>query len=294
MSDVLNSSVDRRGGIVRTALAFAVVVAFWAGLARAMWTELAPPLFAAWQALRGASARRVEGRYVVVRDASSADDEVLQAAVAQLDAGVAAISRFLGREPEGRIQALVVDGVGPAVSDGVRLTLYHDRGKIDLSTAPLFLVLLSEGPISFSGTDLFVQASYALYVTHAVDRALPLIGQSPDAWVTLMARREALLPLDEATHVAAPKALEETYDLVRATLEGASFMWWLAQTQGEDAVTDLSRGASISQVTGMDLGEAERAWLAWVAALGLEPRPCAEALAEDSVLRVLCEGMAAP
>jgi len=71
-------------------------------------------------------------------------------------------------------------------------------------------------------------------------------------------------------------------------------MRWLAQTGGEDAVTDLSRGASISQVTGMDVGEAERAWLAWVAALGLEPRPCAEALAEDSVLRVLCEGMAAP
>jgi hypothetical protein len=280
---------SRTAGILRSAAALAVVLVFWGALGYTFWPELLPGLLRAVQSLRGIGAREVESTYFEVRNGSSAGEEEVRAAVRELDGDYAAIERFLGRRPAYRIPALITNGSGPALTDGLRLNLFYDGGTIDLSTAPFFLVLLSEGEIYVPDVDVFVEAGFAVWVVEGIGRAQPLIGQSSDAWVASWREAGTLVPLTEAQEVGVPGDGQDLARFVRAVLQGGSFMRWLANAYGAEAVYELRSGLGLEDITGLSLAEAEQAWLAAVAAEPLDPRPCAQAVPEGSVLRTLCQ-----
>jgi hypothetical protein len=182
-----------------------------------------------------------------------------------------------------RIPVTIVDGSGPALSDGQGLTLFHDAGRIDLGTVPFFLALLREGSLSVAGLRLLVDGGYAVYVVEDAGRARALLGQSSDAWVVLLRDTGTYVPLAEAWATGLPRGERETGLALRALLQGGSFVRWVAETQGREAVAALRDGVPVEDATGMSLPEAERQWLATLAQV--EPLPCAEAVPETSALR---------
>ena len=284
-----DASDSRAAGVLRTIIALVVLLAFWGATAYAFWPEILPALLRTVQSVRGIGAEEVESAHFEVRDNSSASEAQVRRAVERLEADYAAIHHFLGRQPEYRVPVLITDGRGPALTDGLRLNLFYDRGRTDLSTAPVFLVLLSEGELSMPGLNLFVEGSFAVYVVEEIGRAQDLIGQSTDAWVALLRQKGALMPLSEAWAVELPKGSGDSFDFVRALLEGGSFVRWLANERGFGAVQDLRSGLAPEEATGLPLAEAERAWLASVASQALHPQPCTEAVPGGSGLRGFCE-----
>jgi hypothetical protein len=238
------------------------------------------------QSARGLGAQQVGSRYFHVRNRSSADQARVRTAVQTLEADYEAIQAYLGNSSGYPVPVLITDGPGPSLTDGTRLDLFYDGQAIDLGPAPLFLVMLWEGDLSLPDMNLFVQAGAAVYVVEEIGRARPLIGQSTDAWVALFCQRGTLLPLSEAWKVELTG--EDLAQLLRASLESGSFMRWVADGYGREAVQDLRNGLSIEDVTGLSLDEAEQAWLASVAAKALHPQPCAQAVPERSFLRGFC------
>jgi hypothetical protein len=191
-----------------------------------------------------------------------------------------------GGEDVARIPVTVLEGSGPALSDGTGLTLFHDAGRIDLSTAPFFLTLLREGSLSVSGLRLFVDGGYAVYVVEEAGLAGALLGQSSDAWTALLCDAGTYVPLEEAWDAGLPRGEREMAVALRVLLEGGSFVRWLAGTQGVEAVQALRAGVPVAEALGMPLGEAESQWLGTLAAV--EARPCEGALQEASPLRGYC------
>jgi hypothetical protein len=279
---------------VRTAIALAVLLGFWGALSYTYWPEILATLLRVAQSARGVGATEVESAYFYVRDGSSADEALVRKAISQLEADRVAIQGFVGDETGYRVPVLIANGQGPAWTDGVRLNLFHNRGAIDTSTAPFFLVLLREGDLSVPGTNLFVEGGYTVYVVEGIGRAQDLLGQPSDAWVTLWMQNGTFLPLAEAWAVELPRGGGQMADALRALLEGGSFVRWVASTYGLDAVQDLRYGLSLEDVIGLSLPEAERAWLHDVASRAPRPRPCAEAVPQGSILRDYCEALDAP
>lgn len=280
---------DRRvAGVLRTASALIVLLAFWGAVAYSFWPEILPALLRAVGFARGIGAQEVESRTFEVRNSSTADPAQLRHALDVLEADYVAIHQFLGRQPEVRVPVLIANGSGPAWSDGVRLNLFYDQGRFDLSTAPFFLVLLSEGDLSVPGMVLFVEGAFAVYVTEEIGRAHDLMGQPTDAWVTRFAQQGTLMPLAEAWAVGLPQG-EELPALLRALLEGGSFMRWLADACGPGTLQELRSGLSLVDATGLSVAEAEEAWLASVASRALQPQSCAQAVPGDSPLYGFCE-----
>jgi hypothetical protein len=275
-------------GVARTAIAVAVLLAFWGAVAYTFWPEILPALLRAVGSIRGAGAKEVASAYFEVRDNSTADEAQARRAIDRLEADYAAIHEFLGRQPGYRVPVLIANGPGPALTDGVRLNLFYDRGSIDLSTAPFFLVLLSEGELSLPSLSPFIEGGFAVYVVQEIGRAQDLIGQSPDAWVALFKQTGALLPLADAWTLELPGGEQDLPDFLRAILEGGSFLRWVANAYGLDAVQDLRSGTDLEDAIGISLLEAERAWLAFVASQALRPQPCAQAVPESSLLRNFC------
>jgi hypothetical protein len=274
---------------VRTAIAVAVLLGFWAALGYTYWPEISVALLRVVQSARSVGATEVESTCFSVQDGSSADEALVRKVIAQLEADHAAIQGFVRNETGYRVPVLIADGQGPAWTDGVRLNLYHDQGVIDLSTAPFFLVLLREGYLSLPGTNLFLEGGYAVYVVEGIGRAQGLLGQSSDAWVTLWVQGDTFLPLAEAWGVELPQGEHQVADVLRALLEGASFVRWMAGAYGLDAVQDLRHGLSIKDVTGLSFPAAERAWLHDLSPHALRSLPCAEMVPRDSILSTYCE-----
>lgn len=185
-----------------------------------------------------------------------------------------------------RIPVTVMEGSGPALSDGTGLILLHDGGRIDLSTAPFFLALLREGSLSMPGLHLFVDGGYAVYVVEKAGLARSLLGQSSDAWTALLRDAGAYVPLEEAWEAGLPRGERETAAALRTLLEGGSFVRWVAETQGVEAVQALRDGVPAAEAIGMSPGEAEAQWLDTVA--GVEGQPCERALPEASPLQGYC------
>ena len=278
-----------RAGAWRTAIALTLLVAFWAGLAYTFWPELAPALLRLVQSARGVGATQIESTYLEVRNNSSAGETEVREAVARLDADVEAIQAYLGRETDYRIPVLIADGTGPALTDGLRLTVLHDDGVIDLSTAPFLLVLLSEGGLTVPGLNLFVEGGFAVYVAEEIGRAEGLLGQPADAWTVLLRQCGAWMPLADAWEVGVPTSEAEMSDAMRVLLEAGSFVRWVAETAGAERVQELRDGLSLEDSMGLSFAQAEQAWLEAVDARALHPRPCALAVPEGSLYRGFCE-----
>jgi len=301
----------------RTVGAIVVLLLFWAALARSLWPEFAPVVLQIVRAARGAGVAPIETEHFLVRDASRADERTLDEAIAQLENDMAAIEAVVANQADGahpasrlgghlrptgggeasalsglegeavaRIPVTVLEGSGPALSDGTGLTLFHDAGRIDLSTAPFFLALLREGSLSMSGLRLFVDGGYAVYVVEGAGRAGALLGQSSDAWTALLRDAGAYVPLDQTWEAGLPRGERETAMALRVLLEGGSFVRWVAEAQGPEAVQALRAGVPLAEAIGMSLGEAEAQWLDTLA--GVEGRPCEDALPETSPLRGYC------
>jgi hypothetical protein len=262
---------------------------FWGALAYTFWPEIVPALLRIVGAVRGMGAKQVESAYFEVRNNSTADEAQVHRAVAQLEADYVAIHAFLGREPNYCVPVLIANGAGPALTDGFRLNVFYDRGAFDLSTAAFFLVLLNEGELSMSGTVLFVEGGFAVYVADGIGRARELIGQSPDAWVMLFQSNGLLLSLSDAWATDLPEGERELFAFLRAVLQGGSFIRWIADAFGPDAVRDLRNGVSLEDVTGLSFAEAEQAWLTAVSAQSVHPRPCAQAVPPSSPLYGFCD-----
>jgi hypothetical protein len=285
---------SRAAGVLRTALAAAVLLCFWGLLARAYWPEIGAALLRAFQSARGVGAVMVASDYLEVRDNSNAGETAVREVVARLEADYVAIQAFLGREGDHRVPVLIANGAGPAFTDGTRLNVFYDGQGMDLSTAPFFLVALSEGSLSVSGLNLFVEGGFAVYVTEETGRALPLLGQPADAWVTWLRQNGRLEPLAEAWHLDGAALAQHGRDMpgvVRVLLQGGSFVRWMAAAYGLDAVQDLRAGVSLEDATGLSLPEAERAWLDAVSAKGLRPEPCVRVVPADSPLRDYCSAL---
>jgi hypothetical protein len=283
----------RAAGVVRTVCAATVLLVFWALLAYAYRLEVGAVLFRVLQSARGVGAIEIESPYFDVRDSSSAGETLVRDAVDQLEADYAAIRALLGQEHDHRVPVLVTNGTGPAFTDGTRLNVFYDGQQIDLSTAPFLLVPLSEGGLSVSGLSLFVEGGFAVYVAEEIGRAMPLLGQPADAWVTWLQQNGGLAPLSGVWGLdAAPQVSlrdRNLPDVVRVLLQGGSFVRWVADAYGLDAVHDLRAGVSLEDVTGLSLPDAERAWLEAVSAKALSPKSCAGALPTGSLLRGFCD-----
>ena len=208
--------------------------------------------------------------------------------VAQLDADYAALQSVVGASPTVRIPVLIADGTGPALTDGRQLIVAHDDGTVDLSSAPYLLVLLSEGDLDLPELDLFVEGGYAVSVVERAGLAQPLLGQPTDAWVVLMEQAGVRPSLVEAWEIGMPANAQDVVDMSAALLVAGSFVGWVADEQGIDAVTDLRYGMAVEETLGVSLQEAEQRWWAAIEAKGLDPRPCLEALPSGSPLRSFC------
>lgn len=270
------------------ALAMGFLILFWGMLAGSFWPEIASCVLRAVQSVRGAGAVRVESRYLDVRNNSSAEAEWVCQVVAQLDADYAALQAVVGASPTVRIPVLIADGRGPALTDGRQLIVAYNGGTVDLSSAPYLLVLLSEGDLDLPELDLFVEGGYAVSVVERAGLAQTLLGQPADAWVVLMEQAGVRPSLAEAWGIGMPANAQDVVDMSGALLVAGSFIGWVADEQGAGAVDDLRYGVGLEETLGFSLQEAEQRWWADLAARGLDPRPCLEALSPGSPLWSFC------
>jgi hypothetical protein len=288
------AGAGRSGGAWRTGGAIVALLLFWAALARSLWPEFAPALLRIVQMGRGVDAAVLQTEHMTVRNASRIDEAALHDVLTRLEADYAAIeaaARDQAGAGEGmatRVSVMVADGAGPALSDGAGLSLFHDGGRIDLSTAPFFLALLREGTLSMSGLSPFVDGGYAVYLCEEAGRAGALLGQSSDAWVALLRGAGAYVPLAEAWDAGLPRGEGEMGVALRVLLEGGSFVRWVAETYGSEAVAALRDGVPVKEAIGVPLAEAEGLWTGELARRGMEPQPCREALPEASPLWGYC------
>jgi hypothetical protein len=128
-----------------------------------------------------------------------------------------------------------------------------------------------------------------VYVAEEIGRAGDLLGQRADAWVTLFVRQGSLLPLSQAWAAQLPESEAALALFLQAVLEGGSFVRWVAETQGPQAVEALRGGLSLDDALGLSIVDAERAWLTSVIAKDIRPLPCAQVVSPDSFLRSYCE-----
>jgi hypothetical protein len=279
---------DRVAGVLRTFLAILAVLIFWSAVGYGFWPDLAPRLLRLVQPLRVVGAEKIESQYFDVRNNSSASERQVQRMVERLEQDYVTLTAFLGREPQGRITVLLTDGVAPAYADGRTLYVFYDQGVIDLSTAPFFLAVIVGG--SSSGSNL-VDLGFALYAVEETGLAEGITGQSADAWVVFLQQQEALVPLEEAWSISAEVVETEgaLLDFLRAVMEGGSFMRWVVETHGQDAAWALRAGGDVETILGAPLYQAEEAWLAAVAAKGLQPKPCLMVVPGHAVFRGICE-----
>lgn len=276
--DAQAAAEGRAAVLVHTVVALLLLGIFWAAIGYTFWPQLMPALFRSVQTVRTLGAETVTDPYFDVRNASRASDAQVSGLLRSLGASYAAITTFLGIDPPPRISILITDGGGPAIADGVQLNVFYDNGVMNVDTAPFFLVLLADGQgVDLAGS-LVMQAGFALYVLQEIDAVRSLLGQPADAWVKLLMAQGALLPLADALAAGIPQREEQLFDFLRAGLEGASFVGWVAESFGLDAARRLRAGESVTSVLGVSLAEAEQAWLDYVRALDVAPRSCTVAL----------------
>lgn len=277
---------DHIAGIVRTLLAILAVLIFWSAVGYGFWPNLAPRLLRLIQPLRVVGAEKIESQYFDVRNSSSAGERQVQRMVERLEQDYVTLTAFIGRGSGERVTVLLTDGGAPAYADGRTLYVFYDQGVIDLSTAPFFLAAIVGGPSS--GSNL-VDLGFALYTVEETGLAEGVTGQSADAWVVFLQQQEALVSLEEAWSVEVVETEEGVLDFLRAVMEGGSFMRWVVETHGQDTAWALRAGGDVEIVLGVPLYQAEEAWLAAVAAKGLQPRPCLMAVPGHAVFRGICE-----
>jgi hypothetical protein len=159
---------------------------------------------------------------------------------------------------------------------------------VDLSTAPFLLALLADGSLSLTEASLFVEGGYAVYVAEGIDQAAPALGQTSDAWVVWLRDRDTYIPLAEALSIGLPDSARAMDVGVRAVLEGGSFIEWVAERYGTDAVEEMRDGMPIDQILDMPVAAAEAEWLAEVTYRVTNARPCVEVVPEGGLLRSYC------
>lgn len=276
-----------RPAVARALSAALLLALFWGALAWDFRFEIGSALLQVGRAPRGGH-ESVPSVYLDVDDRSSAGEALVHETVARLEADCKAIRSLWDPGTEAQIPVSIVDGSGPAMTDGRQLNLYHYQGQIDLSTAPFFLVLLGEGDLAVYDVRLFVEGGFAVYVSEEIGRALPLLGQSADAWVRWWRQQGTWVPLAEAWQAELPTSERQVPAALRAAIEGASLIRWVAQTYGLDAVQELRTGMSLSEVTGLSPAEAELAWLDDLEKRPIQPRSCAAAVPTSSLLHAYC------
>jgi len=276
-------------GLLRTLLALVVLLAFLGAVGYTFWPQLLPIYLGLVGKTQSIGAETIESKYFEVRNNSRASQPQLKMAIRTLEADYEAIVQFTGQRPENPITVLFTDGEGMAFAEGDQLTVYYNNGIIELGSAPFFLVFLTSGRLFLTEGNLFLYAGYAIYVTEEVGRAEEFIRQSSDNWVTLFRQKDALLPLTEAVQTVEPTDEDTAYDFIRAILEWASFLRWVAQTYDADALIELLDGQSIENVTGFSLDEAQSAWLEALTAQNIQPKPCRMVASYASLIGLICE-----
>jgi len=280
---------DRIAGLGRVVLAVLALLLFWSAVGYGFWPDLAPRLLGLlrWtQPLRSIGAERVESQYFDVRNNSDASDRQVQRMVERLEQDYMALTAFLGREPEGRIPVLLTDGSAPAYAERGTLYVFHDQGVIDLDLAVFYLAAIIAGPSTGSP---FFELGLALYAVEETGLVGGMLGQSADAWVTLLWQKDALMPLEEAWSVEMPDTEEELFHFARAIMEGGSFVRWLVDTYGWDVVWELRAGGDPEAAIGAPLDQVEEEWLTSVLARDLSPKPCLLAVPGNPVFRGICQ-----
>ena len=280
-----NQPHDHVAGLARTALAALALLLFWSGIGYGLVPDFAPRLLRWVQPLRGVGAEEVESQYFDVRNNTAASDRQVLRLVERLEQDYVTLAAFLRREPEGPIPVLLTNGNAPAYADRGTLYVFYDDGVISLDTAPFFLASLIAGPSSGS---LFFDLGLSFYAVEETGLVGGLTGQPADAWVVLLQQKEALIPLREAQSVEMPQDEEGLFDFFRMMMEGGSFVRWLVDEYGWDAVWDLRDGGDPETAIGVPLYQAEEKWLATIAAQGLSPKSCLLAVPGSPVFRGLC------
>jgi hypothetical protein len=285
----VNDLESRAAGVARTILALMVLLIFWGAIGYTFWPELMPSLLRTVQSVRSIGADTIGSRYFEIRNNSDASQAQVNHIIRTLETDFQAVLDLLGRQPGEPIPVVLTNGQGPAIFDGVQYNIFYDNGVIDIDTAPFFMTLAVDGKSPTAEINLFVEVGFALYVTEEIGRAENITGQPADSWVTLLRQNEALLPLPAAWEVTLPESEVDAFDLLRALIEGGSFMRWIVETYGLEAGQALRDGQLLEDVTGLHFDQAEAAWLTGLAKKKPPVKSCKLALSRRSFLWQFCE-----
>jgi len=286
----MKSEQDKYGPFIRTIIAIVFVLAFVGVFEFSSPAELFSAVLRLFNSAREANAKPVnlESRTFDVRNSTDVSESMLRGAIRLMESDYDAITTFLGKPGGRRIPVVFVAGQEMAVYDGDKLVISVDKGAISTETVPFMLVLAAEDWTLQMDASFLYTAGYAVYVLEEAKLADTMMGQSTDAWVTLLRQKNALLGLEDISQRIKPGEIESPEIYLWAIIEGASFMRWVAEAYGLPAARAVVVGDSPQAVTGMSLTECEARWLASVEARKLDPRPCRLALSSSSMFNFVC------
>jgi hypothetical protein len=284
-----NDLESRAAGVVRTIIALVVLLIFWSAVGYTFWPDLMPGLLWTVQSARSIGADTVASQYFEIRNNSDASDAQVNYILKTLEADYQAVLELLNHLPGEPIPVVLTNGQGPAIFDGAQFNIFYDNGVINLDTAPFFMPLAIESKPPTPEMNLFVEVGFAIYVAEEIGRAEVLTGQSADSWVTLLRQKGAFLPLSEAWEITLPENETDAFDLLRALVEGGSFMRWIVDTYGLDAAQALRNGQRLEDVTGLYFDQAQADWLVVLDKAELSPKSCKLALSRTRFLWPFCD-----
>jgi hypothetical protein len=293
MHKIITNPESRAAGIVRTIIALVVLFTFWGAIAYSFRAELTPTVVKESEPIvvpliQDVDGERFESRYFIVRNASAASYEQVEASIEALEADYEVILAYQNLKPGQPIQVVIADGTLPALAYGSQLNLFYDQGVVHLDAAPIFLTLFSQGKTLSPDINLFIALGFALYLAEETQLAQGL-GQSSDAWVEILRQQDALLPFNQAWEVNPPTTEDELYDFVRALVQGGSFIRWVADVYGPDTVQALLNGERLEDVTGLFFHEAEEDWLVALQAKGVTAVSCDSTEFDNHFVRAICQ-----
>ncbi|HXW00062.1 MAG TPA: hypothetical protein VEC93_16700, partial [Anaerolineae bacterium] len=187
MHKIITDPESRAAGITRAVIALVVLFTFWGAIAYSFRAELRPTVVKESEPIgvpliQDVDGERFESRYFIVRNASAARREQVEALIEALEADYEAILAYQNLKPDRPTQVVITDGALPALANGSQLNLFYNQGVIHWDAAPIFLTLFSQGKTVSPDINLFIALGFALYLTEETQLAQGL-GQSSDAWV---------------------------------------------------------------------------------------------------------------
>lgn len=293
MHKIITDAESRAAGIARTVIALVVLFTFWGAIAYSFRADFTPTVVKESEPIvvpliQDVDGERFESHYFIVRNASAASDEQVEASIEALETDYEVILAYQNLKPGIPIQVVIADGTLPALAYGSQLNLFYDHGVIHLDAAPIFLTLFSQDKTFSPDINLFIALGFALYLAEETQLAQGL-GQSSDAWVEILRQQDALLSFDQAWEVKPPTTEDELYNFVRALVQGGSFIRWVADIYGPDTVQALLNGERLEDVTGLFFHEAEEDWLTALQAKDVTAVSCDSTVFDNHFVRTICQ-----